>query len=422
MYDISGIDENPKLGYYKVGEKVFYSKPQAYIYGFEKNLDVSWHFNASEFSRQNWTVEPESSIRDLYCLRAQQLRDKYDYIRLECSGGSDSTTVLYSFILNNIHLDEVVFRYPKSGEKDMVGNVYDHRAENTLGEWEFATKPLFHWLKTNYPQIKITVHDYSENILNGEFLQDESWIFTTRDWYQPGHPAKFANFGTQEHRKQADTGQQICVLHGVDKPKLVTINGHWYCYFVDVLANSPSPIRGDYVNITQELFYWTPDLPEMIIKQCHLIKNWFDLPIHASFKHLVKYPVTNPNIRTKYEGIVKSIIYPDYDQSTWQTMKPTNSFYNEMDHWFYTNFQQTAQYQAWQAGLQFLVDHVDNKYVLTKLHGKPSGLVWNKSLFYHLGPETTLPNTPAFNNHDHISTRKEEIVLWQDQKVKRITV
>ncbi len=422
MHTITGIDQNPKLGYYKVGEEVFYSKPQAYTYAFEKKLEVSWYFNNAEFARQDWTVEPVPNIKELYRLRAQQLRDRYDYIRLECSGGSDSTTALYSFLLNNIHLDEVVFRYPKAGEKGMVGNVHDYRAENTLSEWEFAAKPLFQWVKTNYPLTKLTVYDYSEDIVNGKFLADESWIFTTRDWFQPGHPAKFANFGCQEHRKQADSGKQICIIQGIDKPKIVTINGHWYCYFVDVLASNTSPIKEDYNNITQELFFWTPDFPEMIIKQCHLIKNWFDMPEHASFKHLVKYPVQNPNRRTQYEGIVKSIIYPDYDQLTWQTTKPTNSFYNEMDHWFYVNFQGTKQYHVWQAGLEFLVNHVDPKHLLFKFQEKPTGLIWNKSLFYHLGAESYTSSTPAFNNHAHVDASGEQITLWQDQKLKRITV
>lgn len=421
MYDIAGIDQNPKLGYYKVGDEIFYSKPQAYTYAFKKKTGVSWHFNAAEFAKHDWTVEPEANIRELYRLRAQQLRDKYDYIRLECSGGSDSTTVLYSFVLNNIRLDEIVFRYPKSGEKNVIGDAHDYKAENTLSEWEFAAKPLLNWVKTNYPDIKITVHDYAENILKGDFLQDESWIFTTRDWFQPGHPAKFANFGSDEHKDQAESGKKICVLHGVDKPKVVVVQNNWYCYFVDVFANSPSPIRGPYDNITQELFYWTPDLPELVIKQCHIIKNWFDTPGHETFKHLVKYPVYNPNRRTEYEGIVKSIIYPDYDRLTWQTVKPTNSFYNEMDHWFYTNFQDTMQYKTWQAGLQFLVDNVDSEYMMYK-NQQPVGLIWNKSLFYHLGPMTQPAATPVFSNHSQAETAHEEITVWQDRKFWTITV
>ena len=421
MYTINGIDQNPKLGYYKVGNEVFYSKPQAYTYAFEKKMTVTWHFNAPAFARHDWTTEPESDIRELYRLRAQQLRDKYDYIRLECSGGSDSTTVLYSFILNNIPLDEIVFRYPKSGEKNVSGDPHDYNATNTLSEWEFAAKPLFNWVKTNYPNVKITVHDYAKNITDGEFLDDESWVFTTRDWFQPGHPAKFANFGSTEHKNQAESGKKICVLHGVDKPKIALIKEQWYCYFVDVLANSPSPIRGDYDNITQELFYWTPDLPELLIKQCHLIKNWFDMPGHETFKHLVKYPIYNPNRRTEYEGIAKSIIYPDYDKLTWQTVKPTNSFYNEMDHWFYTNFKDTSQYRAWQAGLQFLVDNVDPELMMYR-NEKPTGLKWNKSLFYHLGPMAQSVVKPVFDNHAHVESTQEQITVWQDRKFWTITV
>jgi len=420
MHNLTGIDQNPKLGFYKVGPEVFYSKPQAYARAHELGTNATWHFNTSEFARHNWTQEPNVDLREIYRLRAQQIRQKYDYVRLDLSGGSDSATVLYAFVLNNIHLDEVVFRYPKTGEKGVCNDPHDYRPENTLSEYEFAAKPMLQWIATNYPKIKITMFDYSESKLE-ETLQDESWIFQTRDWFQPGHSAKHNIFAAEGHREQADSGKSICILHGVDKPKVVTINNNWYVYFVDVFANQPSPIMEDYTNITHELFFWTPDMPELVIKQSHMIKDWFEQPEHQGFKHLVKYPLWNPNKRTAYESIVKSIVYPDFDPLTWQTSKATNSFYNEMDHWFYTNYKDTRMHQIWLAGLEYLEEQVGTDQMMHK-HGMPVGLKWNKSLFYHLGPSTNPLSTPAFVNHAHLDNLSEEILLWQDRKIQRITV
>jgi hypothetical protein len=420
MHNLIGIDQNPKLGFYKVNAETFYSKPQAYARAHELGVRPTWHFNTVEFAKQDWTQEPETNLREIYRLRAEQIRQKYDYVRLDLSGGSDSVTVLYAFVLNNIPLDEVVFRYPKSGEKGVCSNPHDYRPENTLSEYEFAAKPLLKWIATNYPQIKITVFDYSENMLR-ETLQDESWIFSTRDWFQPGHSAKHNIFAAEGHRAQADSGKNICVLHGVDKPKVVTINNNWYTYFVDVFANQPSPIMEDYTNITHELFFWTPDMPELLIKQSHMIKAWFDMPGHDSFRHLVKYPQWNPNRRTAYESIVKSIIYPDFDPLTWQTSKATNSFYNEMDHWFYTNYKDTTMHQTWLAGLEYLTEQVGLDQMMYK-NGMPVGLKWNKSLFYHLGPSISQAHKPAFVNQGHMANLAEEITLWQDRKIQHIVV
>jgi hypothetical protein len=82
--------------------------------------------------------------------------------------------------------------------------------------------------------------------------------------------------------------------------------------------------------------------------------------------------------------MVKPLIYPDYDPATFQVAKPTNSFYNEMVFWFYTNFKETRAYQIWEAGLKLLVDNIDDKYFNKEL-GRPVGFVGFLSPFYELG-------------------------------------
>ena len=139
---IHGIEQNPKLGYYRVGTEVFYSKPQAYIHATKTKSSVEWKFNDIEFAKFNWLVEPSASIREIYRLRAEQLREKYDYIRLECSGGGDSTTTAFAFLLNGIHLDEVIFRYPKLGERGVTDDPWNTKPVNTLSEWKYAAQPL----------------------------------------------------------------------------------------------------------------------------------------------------------------------------------------------------------------------------------------------------------------------------------------
>jgi len=417
------IEQNPKLGCYVVGDKTFYSKPQAHIHATQVNQPVVWQFNDLAFAKYNWTVEPEESITEIYRRRAQQLRDKYDYIRLEASGGSDSTTAVYSFLLNGIHLDEVVFRYPAQVDKNVTNDPFNTKAENTLSEFQFAAKPLLHWVKTNFPKTKVTIQDYSEKMLAEENTRDESWVFTTRDWFQPGHGNKHDHFGTAEHRAIAESGKSLCVLHGVDKPKIAIVDDGWYLYFVDTQPNGPNPMQNGYTNITSELFYWTPDMPEICGKQAHIIRRWFDMPQNQHLKHIIHHANINADQRTTYENLIKTIIYPDYDPKTWQTAKPTNSFYNEMDHWFYTNLKDTRLYAAWQSGLQFLVDKIDKKYFVYKL-GNPTGLKQYRSTMYFIGKEEKMPqNASTFNNHIYLDSKiNTEIKLVKDKKVKKIII
>lgn len=379
------IGENPKLGVYTVGDKTFHGKPQALIEATQTNQFPTWNFNNDVFDKLDYTVEPEVPLLTLYKIRAQQLRDKYDYIRLEFSGGSDSATALYAFINNDIHIDEVVIRYPKTGEKDVEADPFNYKAENTLSEFKYAAVPILEWLTLSAPRTKITIHDYSIDMLTSTY--DEGWIFNTKDYFQPGHSFKHNPIGMKEHKILADSGKAICILYGLDKPKICIQDKKWYMYFIDVIANHSVSTFGDYTNMTNEYFFWSPDLPELVLKQAHIVMNWFNLPSNHHAQYLCRWPNYSYTQRSAYEHLIKPLIYPEYDPTTFQTNKPSNSFYNEMDQWFYKNLDGTEQYQIWKAGLRFLVDKIDPKYF--NYEGKdPVGFVGFLSPFHCLGDAT----------------------------------
>jgi len=377
------IEKNPKLGYYCVGDKTYYSKVQALIEGTKTNQFPTWNFNNQVYASQNWLVDPELDIRELYRIRAQQLRDRYDYIRLECSGGSDSTQTLFSFLLNNIALDEIVFRYPLEGSRRLPVDARSHKCENTLSEYEYATKPLLQWVQTHYPKVKITVHDYSADMLL-DHERDESWVFSAKEFLQPGHVTKFPNYQTIDHKILADGGKHICVLYGIDKPKMCIRDNKWYLYFMDFQANYANPDVGDYTNITNEYFFWTPDLPEISVRQAHIIKNWFSQRENRHLQFLSRWPNHSVAQRTTYESVIKPLIYPDYDHTTFQVNKPGSNFYSEMDYWFYENFREHKLYQSWLAGIRFVEGNIDSKY-FNREFGKQVGFVGFLSPFYCLG-------------------------------------
>jgi hypothetical protein len=72
-----------RLGCYRVGDLKFYSKLEAIEMHTRTGIHPHWDFNEAAFSSYDWTTEPEENLLELYRQRAQQLRNKYDYIVLE---------------------------------------------------------------------------------------------------------------------------------------------------------------------------------------------------------------------------------------------------------------------------------------------------------------------------------------------------
>ena len=87
------LEQNSKLGAYYVGTfaRPIHNKLQALELAQKTGAKVRWEFNDLAYSQINWQHEPEVNIDMLYLMRARQLRDKYDHLVLNFSGGSDST-------------------------------------------------------------------------------------------------------------------------------------------------------------------------------------------------------------------------------------------------------------------------------------------------------------------------------------------
>ena len=77
-------------GYYEVGNRIFVSQLEALHYASTTKQTVSWNFHNDVYSQYNWSKRPSGTLDELYKLRAQQIRDKYDYVVVHFSGGSDS--------------------------------------------------------------------------------------------------------------------------------------------------------------------------------------------------------------------------------------------------------------------------------------------------------------------------------------------
>lgn len=379
---------NKKMGYYVVndptGAVAYASKSEALMHATRVNTWVDWNFNEESFGKVNWLHEPTESLAELYKQRALQIRQTYDYVILNYSGGSDSKNILDAFLNNNIHIDEILIRWPrKATEKIYVPNAYDFVPENVYSEWDLVMLPDMQWLAAHHPEIKLTVWDYSEEIV--KLYNDVDWI--TRVNGEHLNPAQLGRYAMNmdNHRRVLDRGRRVAHIHGLDKPRVAHENGKFYCFFLDNVVNQSGLAYDDSVDVmnVQEFFYWTPDFPKIVVKQAYIVAKFFKE--HPAFLHLVNRGFVSYSSRTAYEMIIKSLIYPTWDPKRFQAPKPSSVFYCEYDEWFYNAYKDTSTFETWQRGLDYVFDNVDNKYFNLNRHGRPNGFVGCVSTHYELG-------------------------------------
>ena len=81
-----------------------------------------------------------------------------------------------------------------------------------------------------------------------------------------------------------------------------------------------------------EFFYWTPNMPELCIKQSHVVVNYLKSTNQISLiKHIKNIASFHDE---SYYKQVNRAIYPDWDHNIWQIKKPTSAIYNEQSKWF----------------------------------------------------------------------------------------
>ena len=340
-----------KRGFYQVGDQKYISKFQAIMASARTGLFPEWNFNDETFTKCNWSVAPSEELWNIYKKRAQQIRDQYDYVILLFSGGSDSTNILQSFLFNNIKIDEILCWGPFSTTQGNTGPLTKD-PETMHREIDLIALPYLNELSKNH-KFKVTMYDWTHDIVNG--YKSADWIWTevsTR--FSPSTVGKNKVF---EHsptaRAQYDLGNKVAFVTGIDKPRIILKNEEYYFAFLDYFTSlgtgSKSLIEGKSWFV-DELFYWTPDLPEIVIKQSHIIRDFFLKNPN------LKYIIDNPDqgswrYRQEYYDLITPLIYPYWNANILQANKPSKIGFLELDNWF-INCTNSTSHKHWINGIQ----------------------------------------------------------------------
>ena len=241
--------------YYKVDDYVTYSKVDAFRAAKGEIKKIKFSFLENIYKNSNWN-KPNELWNDLLKIRCKQLRDKYDYLVLWYSGGYDSQTVLNSFIVNQIPLDEII--------------IYDR-------VWFNESEPraaLRHaeYVKLHYmPNLKIHFIQINPKQFDDVYKQFGSdWIFA------PGGNVMYPKIHRYFLHNEIGATARIVGknsrrgdIYGQDKPRVLIADGIWYNFMTDSGMYQ-------YMNTDCEFFYLSADLPQLHILQCHMVIDWFE--------------------------------------------------------------------------------------------------------------------------------------------------
>lgn len=373
-----GIEK--RCGYWEVGGNYFFDKSESLRFASKyNNYNVRYHFFDSAYNSLNWSIEPTESLSEMYKRRAQQLRDKYDYLILCFSGGADSTNILHSFIDNGIKLDEIYTEYPISiMDKNKNVDLSERDPLLLTYEWYTAAKPQLDKLAKTHPEIKLTIDDVSSDTIK---------LIENSNLHKLFRAGSSANPNTMKYyrlyeiaRSREDMGRVVCIT-GLDKPRIAykpSTNAFFSTYsdFNNIFAEFPEDTFSGY-QATMEYFYYSYEFPQVNQKQCFVLKHAIMEVLSKNnlslYKQLLNNSI-NDEIHTfdVHHDFFKKALYEKWDNNIWQAKKSANFFYTPASQWFYDkNITSDRTRDYFDKQLLELIDGINNHFILYE-NGKPS--------------------------------------------------
>jgi len=338
-------DPANKFGYFKAGTNFCsYSLFETQEYASKTGDSIEWNFNDEFFSTIDWKVEPTESLKELYAERARQIRNKYDYIVLTFSGGSDSHNILSTFLENNIYIDEILTYHAYEGIKDKFS------AEGNMVEITLAAIPEANRYIEKFPTTLHRIVDISDLIKDywKDNINDLKYNFIYyNNYYTTPYNMICTNLPTilPEYQQLTDSGKRVCFIHGNDKPYIEIVQGKWYFAFCsNVIDSSFSPKRQfQKTAVNDVLFYWDPDAWKIPVKQAHVLRNHL-YKNHEIVKSAMqgKFNNIDPRFASSLRfldnpvpmSVVKNAIYPYWKDDIVDVGKAAYSMYGIKSQWW----------------------------------------------------------------------------------------
>lgn len=363
-------------GYWYVGENCFFNKIEAYKHAQSVNAPrIAYYYFDHVFGTLQGNREPVLTLEELYDLRARQIREKYKYVVLAVSGGSDSTNMLMAFLRQGLKVDEIYSYYPVKVIEKLrhTFDPTDTSPRQHMFEYDQAFVPLMEEVRRVSPSTKITILDFTDHAINiiGSGAVNDQFRFG-QQFLHPGTAGPDLMF---KELHKLNNPNAVLVI-GVDKPRLEydSVTGRFGLFFIDFQNFwSSANVSMGFGSPRIETFYYTPDLPELIQKQFFVVRRrmreiqaleskdlyntlWRPSP---SRKHVHLYNMQEP--------FFERLLYPSIrNHGVFQTKKPSSLFYNGDGEWLHgenSTLVDTRVKDFWTGQVNEFIHGIDRRFI-----------------------------------------------------------
>jgi hypothetical protein len=352
------VDSNGRLHPFK-------NKIAALRHATTKKQDVGFYFYNTTWDNFDKSTLGKTSLPCLYAERARQLRDKYDYLVLHYSGGSDSHNVLHTFLNNDIKLDEITIRWPKHwlDGKFYTPNNLDTSAKNAPSEFNYTIKPTLEYLKQYHPEIKINIVDFTNNIYSMISTSTLENRISSINSSRCALSSITQRLDPTVDRNMISTNiSNVGHIFGIEKPTLYFKENSLYFYFSDVAFDTASMEEG----INVEPFYWSGEFPLLTMEQIYQVGLFFKnnkqyLPLLNSPGKQVNQVTSDLNLQ---QNLIKHILYNhSWDFKKFQVNKP-NVDRSDWHSWIHTSNELTKLNQIFDGVMRDMTDDIDDVFLI----------------------------------------------------------
>ena len=323
---------------YQVGNRFFTYLIDAGDYAARTNQRVSYCFHDQVFKNIDWRQPVPFDLSTLYRLRAQQIRQDYDYVIVTYSGGADSQNMLDSFLLNHIHIDEIVIWHDQD-----ITNTKDNRTNReALGVALSRAQRIV----DQDPTIRLRVLGSKDTITAFHQHQDfDAKLQINQPWggiMVPQRRGYWKNL-IPEYRALVDANKRVAVVWGYDRPIIQydTVLDRYYTFFED-RAQGYLPTALD-LPIDNVLFYWSEQSPLIPVKMAQvLVEKLRGIPMGfqdsyiGSYNNLSLFDFEDSHHGRKVTRTLSNTwIYPSWNPLTFTDGKCAGNFFvnTELDYW-----------------------------------------------------------------------------------------
>lgn len=334
--DSVGITQYAQAGYYLVGNKKFYSNIHAFAHAKKTNTPVSWYFYDDIWEEAHTAGQWKYQTLDqLYDMRARQIRQQYDHITISSSGGWDSRNIIEVFERNNLRIDCILIQV--APELNTTTSPTDFSPANWNGEVIYHAEPYAYQYIKRHPETKLIRSEWISEAKR--YCRDVETLITMSHHRIGLTGARFTAVAKNAEFLAQTNNKNACIITGTDKPCIIINSEHangfitegiirhmnWFCLSD---KNWPS-------NVIHENFYWTPDLPELVVRGWYELLSLCNTDDQVKKAHNATVPLANRlwcKASMPVQNKLRKMLYRGFNPVDWQTNKPTaGAFFQELD-------------------------------------------------------------------------------------------